>query len=336
MDIFNGIHPQERKKIGLIKASGQFSPYNGEAPEIFSQPLVIGDSGNGSIEGVESGGRSAIIECYKLKGCSPEEGKNYDGEPFGGMSSKKCLNELDSSKRVSDKYDEYGFAAPLTPLGMFKYEMQFNENPVFCAILKCNGDTRISEAEARLLSLPKRHPDLWNHKYLDAVLSGIAAWTGFNHRILQEAEVAPAENSFDLNNYVLYRVNGSGYGAARVDLSSALNGSESRKTLEKKKEFDKKEITQVPGVVFDVQIAKDFGFLYREIRRGSHKGKDIKLVVSKSEREWKEGNKSEIILHVNEKRFEWQDKIRKTYLKFAEGTDVPEPVDEKIIQALFC
>lgn len=276
MDTFNGIHPPERKKIGLVRAAGQFIPYNGESPEIFSQPLVI--SGNGSIEGVESGGRSAITGRYKLKGCIPEEGKNYDGEPFGGMSPKKCLNELGSSKSVSDKYEEYGFNAPLAPLGRFEYEMQFNGCPVSCAVLKCNGDTRISEAEVKLLSLPKRHPELWNHEYLDAVLSGIAAWTGFNHR----------------------------------------------------------EITQVPGVVFDVKIAKDFGFLYREIRRGSRKGKDIKLAVSNSEREWKEGNKNEIILHVNEKRFDWQNNIRKTYLKFTEGTDIPEPINEKIIQALFC
>jgi|GEM_PF-5039198 len=336
MDIFNGIHPPERKKISLVKAAGQFIPYNGEAPEIFSQPLVISDNGNGSIEGIESGGRSAIIGRYKLKGCNPEEGKNYDGEPFGGMSPKKCLNELDSSKRVSDKYEEYGFAAPLAPLGSFEYEMQFNGKPVSCAILKCSGDTRIPEAEVKLLSLPKRHTKLWNHKYLDEVLSGIAAWTGFNQRILQEAEVAPAENSFDLNNYVLYCVNENGYGVARVDLSSALNGSGARESLEKKKEFDKKDIAQVPGVVCDVQIAKDFGFSYRDIRRGSHKGMDIKLAVSDIEREWKEENKNEVLLHVNEKRFEWQNKIRETYMKFAEGTDVPEPIGKEIINPLFC
>jgi hypothetical protein len=336
MDIFNGIHPQERKKISLVKAAGQFIPYNGEAPEIFGQPLIIGDNCSGNIEGIKSGGRSAIIGRYKLKGCNPAEGKNYDGEPFGGMSTKKCLNELDSSKKVYDKYEEYGFAAPLAPLGMFEYEMQFNGKHVSCAILKCSGDTRISEAEAKLLSLPERHHDLWNHKYLDAVLSGIAAWTGFNHRILREAEVAPAENSFDLNNYVLYRVNGSGYGVARVDLSSAINGSGAREALEKKKEFDMREITQVPGVVCDVQIAKDFGFSYRDIRRGSHKGMDIKLAVSDIEREWKEEDKNEVLLHVNEKRFEWQNNIRETYVKFAEGVDVPEPIDGKIIQALFC
>ncbi len=334
MDTFNGIHPPERKKIGLVRVAGQFIPYNGEAPEIFSQPLVI--SGNGSMEGIESGGRSAIIGRYKLKGCNPEEGKNYDGEPFGGMSPKKCLNELDSSKSVSDKYEEYGFDAPLAPLGRFEYEMQFNGKPVSCAILKCNGDTRVSEAEVKLLSLPKRHPELWNQKYLDAVLSGMAAWTGFDQRILQEAEVAPAENSFDLNNYVIYRVNGSGYGAARVDLSSALNGSESRKTLEKKKEFDKREIAQVPGVVCDVNIAKDFGFSYKDIRRGSHNGKGISLIASGSQKEWKEENEKAITLHVNEKRFEWQNKIRETYTRYAEGTDVPEPIGKEIISPLFC
>ncbi|MBU3957982.1 MAG: hypothetical protein KKB25_02820 [Nanoarchaeota archaeon] len=333
---FNGIYPQERKKIGLIKSAGQFIAYDGEAPEIFSQPLVISGDNNGNKEGIKSGGRSAIIGRYKIKGCNPEEGKDYDGEPFGGMSPKKCLNELDSSKRVSDKYEEYGFAAPLVPLGRFEYEMQFNGKPVSCAILKCSGDTRISEAEVKLSSLYQRHPELWNYGYLDAILSGVAAWVGFDQRVLQEAEVAPAENSFDINNYVLYRVSGNGYGAARVDLSSALNGSESRKTLEKKKEFDLKEITRMPGVVCDVQIAKDFGFSYKDIRRGSHKGMGIELVVSNIEKEWKEENENMITLHVNEKRFEWSNNIRETYLKYVEGMDAPEPIDEKIIHPLFC
>ncbi len=71
MDIFNGIHPPERKKIGLVRAAGQFIPYSGEAPEIFSQPLVISEDDNAYVRGVESSDVSALVPYggvwYKIK-----------------------------------------------------------------------------------------------------------------------------------------------------------------------------------------------------------------------------------------------------------------------------
>lgn len=341
MDIFNGMHPLERKKIGLVKAAGQFIPYNGEAPEIFSQPLVISDNGNAYITGVESSDVSALVFSegilYKIKRCKPVKGKIFNGGPWGGIPRKNCLNELYSLKKISAEYGKYDdIAPPLSPTGMFEHEMKFSGDNVCSGIMKCGGDTRISEVEAAVKGLHEKHPELWDYEYLDRLFSGIAGWAGFNQRIMEEAQVAPIRTSFDLDNYAIYHVNEKGFGVGRVDLGSALHGNEAIKTLEMKKEFDLTEVTEIPRLICDVGIAKTFGIGYKDLRRGNCGKKEIKLSVSDSDKEWKEESEKEILLHVNGKRFDWIEKIKKEYLKYAEGSGVPEPIGKEIINPLFC
>ncbi len=214
--------------------------------------------------------------------------------------------------------------------------MKFNGDNVCSGIMKCSGDTRISEVEVAVKCLYEKHRELWDYEYLDRLFSGIARWAGFNQRIMEETWIAPIGTSFDLDNYAIYPVNKKGFGVGRVDMGAALHGNEATKTLEMKKEFDLTEVTEIPRLVCDVGIAKTFKIDYKDLRRGNCGNKEIKLSVSDSDKEWKEESNNEILLHVNGKRFGWIEKIKKEYLKYVEETDVPEPIDGKIIQALFC
>lgn len=329
----------ERKTVRLAQTDGSLIPYNGvKLPKLLEAPLIIDDNENGYATGFNSGMRSAVVEVektyYKLKGCNPEGGK-YDTEPFGGMSRKKCLNELKSNEKISDKYSEYGLFAPLHPLGMFEYKKEFNGDNICCAIMQCTGDTRLSEAEGKLLSLHKRHPEKWNYEYLDKLSSGVAMLLGLNHRILEKAGVAPAENSFDFDNYVLHQANKKGCGVARVDLASALHGAETKELLEKKKQFDKKELTELPRTFCVAEVARKFGIPFKSVWRGYSDKKQISFVEESEGREWKEEDEKNITLHVRSGRFDWVKKIESTYLKFAEGTEVPEPIEMEIIYPLF-
>lgn len=340
MDIFNGIHPLERKKIGLVKSAGRFIPYNGEAPEIFGQPLMISDDSNAYISGVESSDVSALVSYsgawYKIKRCKPVEGKAFNGGPWGGIPKRNCQNELYSFEKISAEYDKYdNIAPPLYPVGMFEHEIKFNGDSVCSGIMKCGGDTRISEVEGSLLSLPKKHPDIWNYEYLNNLFSGVAAWAGFSQKVMEEAQVAPIGTSFDLDNYVVYPVNEKGFGVGRVDLGGALHVNEAEEMLEAKKEFDKGEFTFMPSIFLDAQIAKDFKISFKDMRKARHNGKRINMTYCDS-KEWKEENDEIITLHINKGRFAWVDSIKNTYLKYAEGTDAPEPIGKEIINPLFC
>ncbi len=305
-----------RNAITLKRAEGIVVSYDGEELP-FEAPLVIGE---GTINGVRSGNRSALVGPYKLKGCAPESGKLYDLEPFGAMSKENCISELFQNQKVSKVYEKYEIDAPLYSRGFFEYE-----GGTCCEILECTGDMRMSEL--KFLELPKNHPDLWNYGYLDLLFSEIAKWVGFNHRVLVEAGVCPIKESFDFDNYAIHSING-GFGIARVDLEDTCETA-----FGMKKDFDLREITRVPRIISEVDLAKDFGIPYKEFRKGTLNGKKMRLESSETER--KEDLADEVILYFNPVRFKHMDAIKKKYLEFAEGTGIPEPIPANVIMPMF-
>ncbi len=218
---------------------------------------------------------------------------------------------------------------------MFEHETKFSGDNVCSGIMKCGGDTRISEVEGRLLGLSKRHPHLWNYEYLDKLFSGVAGWAGFSQRIMEEANVAPKEASFDLDNYVIYPVNEKGFGVGRVDLGGALHEGKAEKILEDKKEFDKREFAFTLSIFVDAQIAIDFKIPVRDMRKARYNGKRINLKYC-DDNEHREENEKAITLHIRKDRFAWVDSIKNIYTKYSEGTDMPEPIGKEIISPLFC
>ncbi len=319
------VYLSDRARINLDYAEGELYLFNdAKIPKIFEEPLIL--KKDGPIEGCSSGVRSAIIEYpkesgvyYKLKGCSPEEG--YLGsEPFGAMSEKKCNNELYFNGKIWDVYEDDNLTGPLEPIGYFKYTKPVNN--VFCAILKCTGDTRYPELKKRILELPEEQPEL-GEDCLNNLILEISAWMGYNQRVLKKLKIVPGKDTLDINNYVVHDV-GGGFGIARIDFASALPGDNLSK-----KDFDLEMIEDISSNFCFAGAGKEFQIPLKAIDRGFYNGK--KLVFKIGAVEKKTEDKNSITLYIDKSRLDFVDKTKENYEKYLEGNIIPKPVNWDII-----
>jgi len=209
-----------RDEIRLSHTSGSVSPYKGfELPKIFTKPLIYDP--NGEIQAFSSGGRGALLKYgkwFKLKGVRPERGKVYEdsGEPFGGMSRKKAIRELEANDLVNKGFKKYGYKGPLIPVGNIEYDIPFNGENICCSIFRTLGDTRIFNILRNKYQRALKERD----KSLGEFFIKVSEWMGLTDRILIEQDIATNRYMGGLGNFTFYRLR-DGYGIGPVDLSSS-------------------------------------------------------------------------------------------------------------------
>lgn len=221
MNQFDGIILEERNSMDLGYTNGVIHRYNGlDVPDKLNIPVI--SKTNGSLKAIVSGGRGAIVKSkgnwYKLKGVKPRPGKIYreSGEPFGGMSKKSAVRELEANELVNNGFNKYGYNGPLIPLCYIEYDIPFKEGKVSCVISQTLGDTRLVNLIGDNFLNAFENKD---ESICDFYLS-LSEWIGFGDRVLKEQNVSLYRPSCCLGNFTFYKLD-NGYGVGPVDLSSS-------------------------------------------------------------------------------------------------------------------
>jgi hypothetical protein len=311
-------------EMRLGHTNGTVFPYEDyELPVVLREPIVSNDCG--PVLGYKSCGRSSIVPAdgkwFKGKGVYPRPFKKWwTGEPFGGMSKDRALNELGSSKKIHEKFKEYGYHGPIIPVALVEYDIPFNESEkIFAEVLESFGDSRLSSVSSRLghangnMKLMKS----MDGEYRGNLVRELVSWLGFCHRVIKESGEYPGETSYGLENYVLYSV-GDGFGIGRVDLASA-----SQSKLSYFEKYRMGDLGDISG-----QHAEYTTLLDIRARLGS----DPKA-FRKAMKEFRSGDAGPEFDHdacLSHKR-----DFEKPYYASFDGDEVPNPIDKKMIYTLF-
>jgi len=307
----------------LAEAYGVVFPYEEyDLPNLLTRPLVVSEKG--SIPAYRSGERSSIVHAdkrwFKKKGDHPRQFEKWEsGEPFGGMSKSRALNELESSKKVHEKLIGFGYNGPMFPAALVEYDVQFTETEkVYSAILEIFGDTRVSSVSARLIKANKLGM-LVDQRYREQLMKGLLSWLGFSHRVIRDTRRFPIEVSYGLNNCVLYDV-GCGYGVGRIDLNSASEDNLS--AFKKMHASDMWELltSYMPFPVLPKiakKLNKPVGKLLRQYENGG-------LTIEP------------LIVDIVDKAVgECLHKFESIYYNFFDNDEIPKPIDRLLIHRLF-
>jgi len=324
----------ERRRINLGFTSGSIHPYK-DFPlnEIITTPVIF--DVNGQLSAYITGYRSALVRHYlgwfKYKGIHPRPNMGHEsGEPYGSMSKKKAIRELEVFEAINRGFEKYGYRGPLIPAGYMEYDIPYNGENVCCSISKTHGDTRVLEIWNYLY----HNPVTENPRLFHQFLKKLNEWLGFAYRILREQSVLPSPESIFLDNYAFFRTNG-GYGISRIDMGSA--------------EF-KNDEARLRDYADDIRgWANSFSFPFNPFSYAARlkmspkeiliKNKKIDIEIEEVKRVSDErievDRRGTEVLYVAKRRFKISDRLEKSFSKAFDGEVVPEPFDERIINSIF-
>ncbi len=124
-------------------------------PKHLQTPLTI--SKDGTLEGIKSGGRSAIIigdenQVYRVKGCKPSGIPHPDSvDPEGGQIAIRAQAEIRTVPAINEVLSARGFKPAYTPAGWWEYGLSYVSpyrnapEPLQASIFQVYGITRLWE-----------------------------------------------------------------------------------------------------------------------------------------------------------------------------------------------
>lgn len=349
----------ERPVVACSYADGAVTPFDGYRlpSRLREKPLVRAEVG--SFTTYESGMRSALLKDHKrwlkLKGCNPllsfKHGPRWpSGEPTGGMSHDKALNELRTSGCVDDLLHEFGYEGVTKPAALMEYDMSFDDGkPVSAAVLETLGDTRMSSITARLMKDSREGVRL-DRALRAELLTQAAIWLGFTHHVLAKAQAFMTPISYGLGNYVLYRQD-DGFAAGRVDFGSAKAESVDGRRAE---EGVLGELKAVHAPFIALPAAKELGIPFERLARGFElrhldirQGDERRLVDNDEQPEIEVRQEDGVIsagpvrseapltLFVRPEDFAELAPLDQAYRDGLEGDVVPRPMDQRLVRRVF-
>jgi hypothetical protein len=276
-DIF--IYSGERSPVYLEQTTGEVIPYEDEEiPNAFKIPLKKSESIT-STKGIASGNRTALVETdgkvYKLKGIIPTN-KRYQIEdvPYGCLKETASLNELRASKVMHEFGLKNGIEAPLKPVCYFKYDINFQGEPVSCCVQEARGDDRL-EYQNNFSNIIEKafNKNLRNRNKIDdlreQLTNRIGNWMGFWYGSLERANLCWGSTFFSskfpetnvgVHNIIIYPVNG-GVGVGLIDLDR------SDETCKIIKEFElehiRKNLSCFDGMLYFLENGKKAEYVCR-------------------------------------------------------------------------
>jgi len=311
---------------------GKVIPFKGrKLPSLLRTPLVQIE--DGPIQAYKSGERSSIVHThkkwFKKKGDNPMWGvKTPTGEPLGGMSYQKAVNELETNEKIDLKLQEFGYRNSLSPVALVEYDMPFENGTKICsAILETFGDTRVSSIVARL-GKANRLGLVLDVEYRTRLLSHIGSWLGFNHRILRETSTFPTPASSETSNYAIYRLN-SGFAIGRVDFGSATTQSDSDYSKLYGTIFGELKSMHIEFVV--APVAARHGIDIKNLLYGFETGR-IAIEIGNEENLVEENGQQVLRIKKEDANF---GPIDKSYYDAFDGKIVPQPIERNLVYRLF-
>ena len=315
-------------KVGLVEVPGEIEGYKDQnLPEYLKNPYkrTIYDS-KSVLWGYASGSRSTIMPRFplavKFKGNNFLDAKTHDsGEPFGGMSEKKCLRELDCNYLQAEYLrDNYDSVAPLESLGRFIYADEHNDSNVNCAILNCRGDIRLSDFLFEFYSMHEKQTTIFSDESLHDLLGSVCEWTAFAYRILKETGINPGARTQNPDNYVFYILDTGDYALGNIDHgSSKIN----------QKKINIKNICTLPK---SIALGMDLNPFLSEQKLSPFidwliNGR-LKIHAIDSGNE----NMVESTLFVKKDRLKFTETCEKAYKRIIDDYELPTPIDSRLME----